>query len=367
MAAHTTPLYQLHLQHQAKMLPFAGWLMPIHYGSQLEEHLQVRMNAGMFDVSHMGIIDLEGKDARAFLRYLLANDVAKLEAKGIGKALYSVMLNESAGIIDDLIVYLMPGGYRLVVNASTRDRDLASINQHAQNFQVQVIPRHELAIIAVQGPKALASVSKVKPEWAPQLASLAPFQAFVVSDGLIARTGYTGEDGVEIMCLAHEATLLWQALNAQGVKPCGLGARDTLRIEAGFNLYGQDMDETTHPYECGLASAIDLKDPKRYFCGKNALLNKIDQGLAYRQAGLILEDKGILRAGLKLINHEGLSGVVTSGSYSPSLKLSIGIARVPMQSQSEVQVELRGELKRARMVKLPFIKHGASVFTTLNP
>ena len=357
-----TPLYEKHIQQQAKIVDFANWLMPIHYGSQLEEHLMVRQAAGMFDVSHMTIIDISGVDARAFLRYLLANDVAKLEKSGVGKALYSAMLNEKAGIVDDLIVYLMPEGYRLVVNAGTRTKDLQWIQQQAQTFHVKIQEQNTLAIIAVQGPKAISHVKTVRPNWGPNIDKLKAFQAFLDKDWLIARTGYTGEDGVEIICPATDAPDFWEALLKSGVKPCGLGARDTLRLEAGMNLYGHDMNDTIHPYECGLAWTIDLQDSERNFCGKASLLEKIEIGIAFKQVGLILEDKGILREGLPLQNANGEFGLVTSGTFSPSLKLSLAIARVPVRTEDKVLVELRGELKSARVVQLPFIRLGKKIF-----
>lgn len=357
-----TPLYDTHVKYNGKMVPFGGWLMPLHYGSQLQEHLDVRGYAGIFDVSHMTIIDVNGDDARKFLRFLIANDVAKLEKSGIGKALYSAMLNENAGIIDDLIVYLMPQGYRLVVNAGTRVKDLAWLELQAKNYAVQFKERKDLSIIAVQGPQAIEIVKKIKSAWQDCLAALKPFQAFIDEDWLVARTGYTGEDGLEIMLPNNATASFWDALSAHGVKPAGLGARDTLRLEAGMNLYGHDMDETIHPYECGLAWTVDLSDTERNFCGKPALLARIEQGLGVKQVGLVLEDKGVLREGTKVINHLGEEGIITSGTFSPSLKNSIAIARIPVNSNEHVQVEIRGELKPARVVKLPFVRQGKKVF-----
>lgn len=362
MSELKTPLYDTHVKYNGKMVPFGGWLMPLHYGSQLQEHLDVRAHAGMFDVSHMTIIDMTGKDARAFLRYLIANDVAKLEKVGVGKALYGSMLNENAGVVDDLIVYLMPEGYRLVVNAGTRAKDLAWIEQHSKNYAVQFKERKDLSIIAVQGPKAIETVKTLKTQWQTQLETLKPFQAFIDGEWLIARTGYTGEDGLEIMMPNDVAASFWDALSAAGVKPCGLGARDTLRLEAGMNLYGHDMDDTIHPYECGLAWTIDLSDNARDFCGKKALLARIEHGLNLKQVGLVLEDKGVLREGLKVVNHLGETGIITSGTFSPSLKNSVAIARIPVNSNEMVQVEIRGELKPARVVKLPFVRQGKKVF-----
>lgn len=357
-----TPLFDTHQKYHGKIVPFGGWLMPLHYGSQLQEHLDVRSHAGMFDVSHMTIIDVSGADARDFLRFLIANDVAKLEKPGIGKALYSAMLNEHSGIVDDLIVYLMPFGYRLVVNAGTRAKDLAWLTLRAKNFQVNITERKDLSIIAVQGPRAIDLVKQIKPEWHDKLSALKPFQAALIDEWLLARTGYTGEDGLEIMCPNEAAPEFWDQLVTAGVKPAGLGARDTLRLEAGLNLYGHDMDDAIHPYECGLAWTIDLNDTERNFFGKAELQEKIQQGLAYKQVGLVLEDKGVLREGIKVLNDHGDTGIITSGTFSPSLKCSIAIARVPINTGDKVQVELRGELKPARVVKLPFVRLGKKVF-----
>lgn len=356
-----TVLHELHLKHGGHMVPFAGWSMPLHYGSQLEEHLQVRQDAGLFDVSHMLAVDLAGKDAKAFLRHLLANDVAKL--KNPGKALYTCMLNDAGGILDDLICYhLHDEHYRIVVNAATCDSDLEWLQQQQQNFDLTITPRRDLAIIAVQGPNARAYAAKVfSPQQMAAADALTPFSA-VDSDGLfIARTGYTGEDGYEILVSQESAPSLMQNLLEVGVKPCGLGARDTLRLEAGLNLYGTDMDETTNPYESNLAWTVDLKDEARDFIGKQALLKAKAAAKPMVMRGIVFEGKGVMRHGQQVRVDAGV-GVITSGSYAPSLKCSVALARIPHTDAAVGEVLLRKEWQEAKLITPPFIKKGERNF-----
>ncbi len=356
MGRHT-PLYDQHLAAKGKMVDFAGWDLPIHYGSQLEEHHQVRRDAGMFDVSHMTIVDLRGDRVRPFLQRLLANDVGRLTQPG--KALYSCMLNEQGGVIDDLITYyLADDWFRTVVNAATRDKDLAWIQRQAGAFGVEVITRDDLAMIAVQGPnareKALAALA---PAARFAAAELKPFFAAVAGEWFIARTGYTGEDGFEIMLPADEAAAFWQALDGAGVDPAGLGARDTLRLEAGMNLYGTDMDEHTSPLEAGLGWTIAWEPAGRDFIGRGAL--EAQRGNSrYTFVGLVLEGKGVLRNGLKVAAGELGEGVITSGGFSPTLGKAIALARVPKGVGGRCQVQLRGKWLDARVVKPPFVRHG---------
>lgn len=354
-AMQTTPFFQLHLDQNARMTPFAGFNMPLHYGSQIEEHHAVRSTSGMFDVSHMMIVDVTGVDARPFLRQLIANDVAKLEKVGNGKALYSAMLNENGGIIDDLIVYLMPFGYRLVSNAGTREKVAAYLTAASRTFQVAVRERSDFAMLAVQGPQAIKNVLKVKPDWFTQVSQLKYFQGVDVEGFFVSRTGYTGEEGLEIMIPLKEAETFWKSLLEVGVCPCGLAARDTLRLEAGMNLYGQDMDETINPLEAGLSWCTDLEDTKRTFIGKEAVIAMQSQ-LSNKQVGLLLLGSGVMRAHQVFRNNLEGVGVVTSGSYSPSLKQSIAIARVPVDTETEGEVEIRGTWQPVRVVSLPFIK-----------
>ena len=356
-----TPLHDTHVAAGAKIVDFAGWDMPIHYGSQIEEHHAVRRDAGMFDVSHMLAVDLEGPDAQRWLRHLLANDVAKLSLTG--KALYSCLLREDGGVIDDLIVYHFSAArYRIVVNAGTADKDMAWMQTQLAGFDVQLTPRRDLAMIAVQGPRAREKFWTAFPAARTASEPLQTFQAAVWNDWLIARTGYTGEDGFEIALPAVQAGTTWQALATAGVVPCGLGARDTLRLEAGMNLYGQDMDEMVGPLESGLAWTVDLKDMNRDFIGRKAL----ESQTPIRQlAGLLLLDRGVLRAHQKV--HTALGeGETTSGSFSPTLNQSIALARVPagILPGDHVEVEIRDKRLKARVVKPPFVRNGKSLIPT---
>lgn len=356
-----TPLYDAHLAQGAKMVDFSGWDMPIHYGSQIEEHHQVRRDAGMFDVSHMCVVDLHGAKSRDLLRYLMANDVAKIDGQP-GKALYSCMLNARGGVIDDLIIYHMSSvWYRLVVNAGTREKDVAWLAQHTASFGVELEVRTDLAMIAVQGPSARDKVHKVLGNRAADARDLERFFASESGPLFIARTGYTGEDGYEIMLPGEEAEDYWHALQEAGVSPCGLGARDTLRLEAGMNLYGQDMTEDTSPLSSGLGWTIAWQPQDRKFIGRDVLEAERAAGPVQRLVGLVLEDKGVLRAHQKVIV-EGLGeGETTSGSFAPTLGKSIALARIPSGEVANCEVEVRGRLLRARVVKPPFVRNGKSV------
>lgn len=362
-----TPLFATHSAAGARLVDFGGWDLPVHYGSQIEEHHQVRRAAGMFDVSHMTVVDLSGIRTRDFLRYLLANDVAKLQHSG--KALYSCMLNEQGGIIDDLIVYFRDEeNFRLVVNAATRAKDLAWIERQALPFGVTLRERADLAMIAVQGPQAriLAAPVLFSETEARTALALKPFTAAEIGeDFFIARTGYTGEDGWEVMLPADRAAGIWAALVAAGVRPCGLGARDTLRLEAAMNLYGSDMDESTTPLESGLAWTVALEPADRDFIGRAALEQQKATGVPRKLVGLLLEDKGVLRGHQKvrvpgLPDGENL-GEITSGTFSPTLERSIGLARVPAATGDTVEVEIRGKWLPARVVKPPFARNGKAL------
>ena len=355
-----TPLHDTHVAAGAKIVDFAGWQMPINYGSQIEEHHCVRTDAGMFDVSHMLAIDLVGAESQAFLRRLLANDVAKLTVPG--KALYSCMLQEDGGVIDDLIVYFFtPTKYRIVVNAGTAEKDLAWMRLVAANFAVSLTPRRDLAMIAIQGPNARERFWTAFPVARSHSVTLGVFQAAEWDGWLIARTGYTGEDGFEIAVPADEAATVWQKLVEAGVKPCGLGARDTLRLEAGMNLYGQDMDETQNPLESGLAWTVDFKDENRDFIARKALTELRERSALRTFLGLVLLDKGVLRAHQKVVTAKG-DGETTSGSFAPTLNQSIALARLPagVAIGAEVQVEIRDKLLKAKVVKPVFARNGQS-------
>ncbi len=356
--AKNTPLYDQHVACGGKMVDFSGWNMPLNYGSQLDEHHVVRSAAGMFDVSHMTVVDLTGDRVKPFLQYLLANDVDKLKLSG--KALYSGMLKADGNVIDDLIVYYLHDTFfRMVVNAGTRDKDLAWIEKQAEPFGVNVNERRDLVMIAVQGPAGRDKAHAVMSDM--QVEAATPLQPFfgVESEGLfIARTGYTGEDGYEIMVQADQAAKLWQALVQQGVSPCGLGARDSLRLEAGMNLYGSDMDETTSPLESGLGWTIAWEPSGRDFIGRKALEAQRKQGGLNKLVGLVLVDKGVLRSHQTVFWNGDPMGETTSGGFSPTLGRSIALARVAAEVADECQVEVRGKMLLCQVVKPPFARNG---------
>ena len=354
-----TALFNAHQEAGAKIVDFGGWDMPLHYGSQIEEHHIVRRSAGMFDVSHMTVVDVQGPDSRAFLRYLLANDVAKLQV--LGKALYSGMLNEQGGVIDDLIVYRMPQDYRVVVNCGTREKDLAWMLKQAQNFEVQINEREDLAMIAVQGPEAMACVKQAKPDAAGLIDQLAVFQGLEQDEWMFCRTGYTGEDGLEVILPNTQAAAFWSALQASGVKPCGLGARDTLRLEAGMNLYGSDMDESVSPLESNMAWTVSFTED-RDFLGKTALLEQKQAGIQRKLIGLVLETRGVLRGHQSVCLDGEVVGEITSGSFSPTLGYSVALARVSTAVADACQVDMRGKQIDVKVVKPPFVRFGKQAF-----
>ncbi len=353
-----TPLFDSHKAAGARIVDFGGWDMPLHYGSQKEEHHCVRQNAGMFDVSHMTIVDLSGDRVRAFLQYLLANDVARLE--DYGKALYTCMLNADGGVIDDLIVYyLSDSDYRLIVNAATRDKDLAWIREQAEAYEVQVVERSELAMVAVQGPVARELAAPcIDAEHREAALALKPFYGLQAGDAFVARTGYTGEDGWEICVPAADAAALWDCLMAAGVSPCGLGARDTLRLEAAMNLYGSDMDETISPLAAGLNWTVAWQPEGRDFIGRTALETIRESGDRQRFVGLLLEDRGVLRDHQRVVVDGIGEGEITSGGFSPTMGKSIALARMPAGDYDRAQVDVRGKLLNVRIVKTPFVRNG---------
>ena len=357
-----TSLYQKHLDSGAKMVDFGGWDMPINYGSQIEEHNQVRTAAGAFDVSHMTVVDISGNDAEKYLRYLLANDVAKLDE--VGRALYSAMLNHDGGVVDDLIVYKMSFGYRLVVNCATRAKDLAWMIEHSGGYQIAIEERPRLAILAIHGPTSIDAVCQVlSPEQAEAVVGLKNFRGVELGDYFIARTGYTGEKGVELIFPETDAPALWDKLLAAGVKPVGLGARDTLRLEAGMNLYGHDMDETISPIAANMEQTISWEPTDRDFVGREAVTSHKQQqavGGLPKLVGLALEYRGVLREG-QVVQTDTGTGIITSGSFSPTLKHSIALARIPTDSTS-CQVDIRGTLTPARIVTPNFVRFGKKVF-----
>lgn len=351
-----TPLHSRHVALGAKLVDFAGWDMPIAYGSQLDEHHAVREKAGVFDVSHMTAVDIEGGEALAFMRKLLANDVAKLKTPG--KALYSCMLRDDAGIIDDLICYRMHDEwFRVVVNAGTTDKDVAWMQQQVEAFDATVTARPELCILAVQGPYAREICDPLLGEAAEGAADLKPFTAVHAGPWFVGRTGYTGEDGFEIITDTEHALQLWDGLMDAHVVPIGLGARDTLRLEAGMNLYGQDMDESVSPLACGLEWTVSMNDLDRDFIGRSALELQRGKGDAPQFVGIVLEGRGVMRAHQRVLAQSG-DGELTSGGFSPTMQASIGLARLPAGELGKVTVELRGREVPARVVSPPFVRNG---------
>lgn len=351
-----TPLHDAHLAQNGKVVDFHGWLLPIHYGSQIEEHHAVRQGAGMFDVSHMTIVDLIGQGARDFLRYLIVNDVDKLRA---GRALYTVMTNEEGGIIDDLIVYRREEGFRLVLNAATFDNDMAWLDGIAESYELTLQVRSDLAMLAVQGPAAREKVIPALPDALRAVAGdLKPFAFAEEGDCFVARTGYTGEDGFEIILPEDEVENFWAQCLTLGFKPCGLGARDTLRLEAGLNLYGNDMDLAHTPIDSNVAWTIAFEPEDREFIGKNALLALSKNPPQQQLLGLLLLDRGVLRADMFVYRGDEQIGVITSGTFSPTLQKGIAMARIDARVGDEVLVEARGKKLLAKVVKLPFVRRG---------
>ena len=353
-----TILNATHRALGARMVDFGGWDMPLNYGSQIDEHHVVRRDAGMFDVSHMTIVDVRGPRVREFLLYLLANNIDKLKTSG--KALYSCMLNERGGVIDDLIVYFIDESFfRVVVNASTRDKDLDWMARQGSRFGITLAERRDFAMIAVQGPTARSRVhGLLSPDGATRAGKLGKFVGAEIDGMFVARTGYTGEDGYEIMVPEANAVVFWNQLVAAGVKPAGLGARDTLRLEAGMNLYGQDMDETVSPWEAALAWTIALEPAERDFIGRTALVAQKEGGVSREMIGVVLDDKGVLRHGQRVITDQG-DGEVLSGSFSPTLGKSIALARVPTGAAAgTLAVDIRGKAMPVRAVKFPFVRDG---------
>jgi aminomethyltransferase len=352
-----TPLYAQHKALGARVVDFGGWALPVNYSSQVEEHHAVRNDVGMFDVSHMTVSDITGADTLPFLSKLLANDIAKV-TKTAGKALYSCMLNEEGGVIDDLIVYYLNDEHcRLITNAATNAKDMAWLQQQAQVFSaVNVSEKPDLALIAVQGPNAITTVKKIfGGKVVSVTGDLQRFQGGFADEVFIGRTGYTGEDGIEIIIPSQRAVMMWKQLIEAGVQPCGLGARDTLRLEAGMALYGSDLDEGHTPLESGLAWTVAMKD-ERQFIGREAL----QKPASYKMIGLVLEGKGVLRGHQQVLSGDHVVGEITSGTFSPTLGQSIALARISNNPEitidSVVQVQIRQKQMDARVVRYPFLK-----------
>ncbi len=357
-----TALYDLHTELNAKIVDFSGWAMPIQYSSQLAEHNAVRTDTGLFDVSHMKAIDIIGEQAGQFLRFLLANDIEKL--KFDGQALYSCMLNDNAGIIDDLIVYrLKSNHFRCVINAACYAKDLAWIQKKSNSYFVSVVEPKDMSILALQGPQSRTTACRLLPsEFSTNIQALKPFHAFTKNNMLIARTGYTGEDGLELILPNNIARDFWQQAIESGVTPCGLAARDTLRIEAGLNLFGQDMTEETSPLVSNLAWTISFEDTNRNFIGCKALEAQKQRGISEKLVGITMNERGVLRSGQVIHFENNQQGIITSGSFSPTLNRAIGFARVPTQAPCFGKIEIRKKMTSVELTKLPFVKHGKTYF-----
>ena len=369
VALNKTVLHSAHLAAGAKLVDFGGWEMPVNYGSQIEEHLNTRKACGLFDVSHMAVVDIEGNNGTEFLQHVVANDVAKLKTDG--QALYGCLLNENACVIDDLIVYRTDPGYRIVINAGTAENDLQWLTKQAQSFNaLKLIPRRSdlvgaidsLGMIAIQGPTAIEVLSNSIPESKEIVMTLKPFHSKTIETSfgkiMVARTGYTGEDGFELMIPLSQTENVWHALTKAGGKPAGLGARDTLRLEAGMNLYGQDMNDQTSPLDAGLGWTIDLSS-QRNFIGREAL-EKYQQQFSF--LGLVLLDKGVLRSH-QIVQTKLGAGEITSGTFSPSLQQSIALAKLPKGTEigSTVTVIIRDKELQAKVVKPCFVRKGQSL------
>ena len=351
---HRTALFDIHQSSGARMVEFAGWEMPLNYGSQIEEHHIVRKAAGLFDVSHMMVTDIQGKDALPFLRILLANDVIKLDASG--QALYSCMLNDRGGVIDDLIVYLLEdNSYRIVSNAGTREKVSQWLKKSVNDFDVQIVLGKDLSIIAIQGPESRGILCRVLDQISDQVLKLSTFHSFQWEHYFIACTGYTGEDGFEIILPAESSVLFWEQLIEAGAKPVGLGARDSLRLEAGMNLYGADMDEERTPLESGLAWTVSWEPENRDFNGRSILEIQKKVGVAYKQVGLILQGKAVLRAHQQVFSDDQQIGEITSGGFSPVLGKSIAFARLRTDVESKIEVQIRNMRLPVDIVTPPFI------------
>ncbi|WWP01365.1 MAG: glycine cleavage system aminomethyltransferase GcvT [Candidatus Dasytiphilus stammeri] len=356
-----TILFNHHQLYGAHIINFNDWMMPLHYGSQLKEHHIVRNDAGVFDISHMTIIDIYGEEARIFLRYILANDVAKL--KNPGKALYSAMLNISGGVIDDLIVYFINHTtYRLIVNAVNRNKDLAWLYKHIKNFSVKLKTRDDMALIAIQGPNAQKKTQSLfNPEHQQILDKMLPFSSVELGDWFVSTTGYTGELGYEIAMPQEKAVHFWKSLINIGVYPVGLGARDTLRLEAGMNLYGNEMDEKISPLSANMDWTISWEPMNRNFIGREAL-ERQRYHIIDKLVGLKMKAKGVLRPQLTVSFNDqdgrNKTGKITSGTFSPTLGYSIALARVPSEIGKEAVVHLRNRDVLVEITRPIFVRDG---------
>ena len=365
MQLQRTPLHELCRDSGGRMVPFAGWEMPVQFSGLIQEHKAVREQVGMFDISHMGVLRLEGPNPKDALQQMVPSDLHRI---GPGEACYSVLLNERGGIRDDLIVYdcgsldAERGALVLVINAACADSDTAWIREQMEPAGLTVTDiKQGGVLLALQGPKAIALLEQLSgedlsglPRFGHRMLSVSGLQEHV----FIARTGYTGEDGAELLLSAEDGQHLWRELLERGVTPCGLGARDTLRLEAAMHLYGQDMDDATNPFEAGLGWLVHLEMPSD-FVGRKALEQAVEAGPTKRLIGLKLQGRAIARHDYPVLHNDEPVGVVTSGTWSPTLGEAIALAYVPRalaKIGTELCVEIRGKAQPATVVRRPFYK-----------
>jgi aminomethyltransferase len=357
-----TCLYTCHQELKAKLVDFHGWMLPIQYSSMIEEHLAVRSASGMFDVSHMCPVDITGKEARDFVQFLITTDINKLKNnKQAHPGLYSCLLNEQAGIVDDLIIFQVnKEHYRMISNAGTREAVTSILNQQSAHHDVAINFLEEYGMIAIQGPQAINAISKFYNTEIYKI--LLPFFSCFIGEDFISRTGYTGEDGFEIIATEDRIIELWKFFEVSGIRPCGLGSRDSLRMESGLNLYGSDMDLNINPYECGLNWVVDIEKEK--FIGRRALRHALKKPSHVKRYGIILDEPGVLRRGYEVMS-EGKRGILTSGGYSPYLKKSIGFLRIEKMNRPESIVQIRDKWLNASLTTLPFVKKGEKKFNLI--
>jgi aminomethyltransferase len=351
-----SPLHERHIRLGAKMIDFAGWYMPLHYGSMVTEHKAVRTSAGLFDVSHMGEIEMTGPGSRDLVYELVTNDTSMLE---MFQVQYSVMCNHAGGCLDDLLIYRLPERWLLIVNATNITSDFEWISSHAGDGVEVGDVSDQSALLALQGPESESILQKLCDQDLSRLSYYWCFQGKVAGiNALVSRTGYTGEDGFEIMCSPEAANSTWDDIievgKEYGVVPCGLGARDSLRLEAAFRLYGNDMDQSITPLEAGLGWVVKLE--KDRFIGKDALEHLKAGGLKRRMRGLEMEGRGIARRGYGVFQEGRKVGKVTSGGFSPTLEKGIALAMLDSDTKNTVNIDIRGKMHSAEIVKPPFYK-----------
>ncbi len=369
MILKQTPLNNQCLQAGGRMVPFAGWEMPVQFAGLINEHQAVRQFAGIFDISHMGVFLLEGNNPKDILQSLVPSDLHRI---GPGEACYTVLLNENGGIIDDLIIYDLgarngnPAQLLLVVNAACTDSDLTWIRKHLESSNISITDaKDDKCLIALQGPKAQEVLEKVSGQSLSKIPRFGHCEIELTSIGLdvnspifISRTGYTGEDGFELLISSKGGNLLWSKLTEIGVTPCGLGARDTLRLEAAMHLYGNEINSSTTPLEAGLGWLVHLEMPAQ-FLGRKVLERQAQEGIKHRLIGLKIQGRGIARQGHLVIHKDKKIGEITSGTWSPTLQEAIALAYVPTEASKPgnlLEVEVRGKRHSAEVVKLPFYR-----------